>query len=119
MISSAPDLSENQRRADCSDPGMMSNNSASTWQIKSAANLADRPRAQQSQQELQAMHRLVDQTDVDLRRALEHTAIRHEQLDQLQLRSQELLSKNENLVFGKIAKRAAMSEGSESVLSTA
>lgn len=103
MINSAPNLSENQGYLDRTDSRAMMNNSASTWQIKSAVNLADRPRAQQSQQELDAMHRLVDRTDADLRRALEQTAIRHEQLDQLQLRSNELLSKNENLVFGNIA----------------
>lgn len=57
-------------------------------------------RQQQSEQELQAMHRMVDQTDANLRQALEHAAIRHEQLDQLKMRSEEVLNKNENLVFG-------------------
>ena len=55
---------------------------------------------QESQRELQSMHQMVDQTDVNLRHALEHAAIRHEQLDQLQFRSEEMLNKNENLVFG-------------------
>lgn len=55
---------------------------------------------QQSKAELNAMHQLVDQTDANLRQALEHAAIRHEQLDQLKMRSEEMLNKNENLVFG-------------------
>jgi Xaa-Pro aminopeptidase len=108
MISSAPNLSETRadlNRMDSTTMLPMMNNSASTSQIISAVHLSDRPRAQQSQQEIEAMHRVVDQTDANLRRALEQTAIRHEQLDQLQLRSNELLSKNENLVFGNITQQ--------------
>ncbi|UJR31722.1 hypothetical protein I4U23_019202 [Adineta vaga] len=55
---------------------------------------------QENQQQLDMMHRIVDQTDQDLRYALEHAANRREQLDILHLRSEEMLSKNENLVFG-------------------
>jgi hypothetical protein len=57
--------------------------------------------AQESQQYLDSMHKIVDQTDNDLRRAVEHAAIRREQLNDLHFRSEEMLSKNENLVFGK------------------
>jgi hypothetical protein len=70
--------------------------------IKSDVILNDRNVGQESQQHLDAMHKIVDQTDNDLRRALEHTAHRREQLDELHFRSEEMLSKNENLVFGKI-----------------
>lgn len=55
---------------------------------------------QQSENELQAMHRIVDRTDTNLRQALEHAATRQEQLDQLKTRSEEMLNKNEHLVFG-------------------
>ena len=77
------------------------NQPSSLLNIKSAVPLHSRTVAQESQQQLDAMHRMVDQTDNDLRRALEHSATRREQLDELNYRSEEMLSKNENLVFGK------------------
>ena len=57
--------------------------------------------AQESHEHLDTMNRIVDETDENLRRALEHAAVRHEQLDELHNRSEEMLQKNENLVFGK------------------
>ncbi|CAF0731582.1 unnamed protein product [Adineta steineri] len=78
------------------------NSPSSYLNIKSAIVLNNRTSAQESQEHLDAMHKIVDQTDNDLRYALEHVVNRREQLDQLQYRSEEMLSKNENLVFGKI-----------------
>jgi hypothetical protein len=69
--------------------------------IKSAAIINNRTGVQESQQHLDAMNKIVDETDKNLRQAIEHAAIRHEQLNQLRSRSQEMLDKNENLVFGK------------------
>jgi hypothetical protein len=69
--------------------------------IKSAAAVHNRTAAEESQQHLDAMSKLVDETDNNLRQAVEHASIRHEQLDELHFRSQEMLNKNENLVFGK------------------
>jgi len=66
--------------------------------IKSAAVINPQ---QESQQHLDAMNKIVDETDNNLRQALQHAAIRHEQLDELHFRSQEMLNKNENLVYGK------------------
>ncbi|CAF0724980.1 unnamed protein product [Adineta steineri] len=76
------------------------NSPSSYLNIKSAIVLNNRTSAQESQEHLDAMHKIVDQTDNDLRYALEHVVNRREQLDQLQYRSEEMLSKNENLVFG-------------------
>jgi hypothetical protein len=81
---SAPIISNNQNHK-------LQRNSKSIEQIGTA-----------SQQYLDSMHKIVDQTDNNLRRALEHAAIRHEQLNDLHIRSEEMLSKNENLVFGNI-----------------
>lgn len=58
--------------------------------------------AQESQQHLDAMNKIVVDTDYQLRQALEHASIRHEQLDELHFRSQEMLNKNENLIYGKL-----------------
>ncbi|CAM4756520.1 unnamed protein product [Rotaria magnacalcarata] len=68
--------------------------------VKSTGAFHDHTNAKNNQQELDAMNKIVDQTDHDLRRALEHANLRHEQLDELEFRSEEMLSKNENLVFG-------------------
>lgn len=68
-------------------------------------NLSTRTNIQQSQEHIENLNKIADQTDEHLRQALEHAAIRHEQLDQLHIRSQEMLNKNENLVFGKNAKK--------------
>lgn len=73
--------------------------------IKSAVVLQNRNMAQESQEHLDAMNRIVDQTDENLRQALEHAVVRHEQLDDLHHRSEEMLQKNENLVFGKEKKK--------------
>ncbi|CAF4169161.1 unnamed protein product [Rotaria sordida] len=73
---------------------------SSLLNIKSAVELDNRTNAQKSQQDLDAMHQIVDQTDNDLRHALEHASLRREQLYELHFRSEEMLSKNENLVFG-------------------
>ena len=62
--------------------------------------LEDRARVQESQQQLETMHRILDQTDHDLRRALGQSTVRRDQLDELHTRSEEMLSKNENLIFG-------------------
>ncbi len=70
--------------------------------IKSAVVVHNRTAAEESQQHLDAMSKLVDETDNNLRQAVEHASIRHEQLDELHFRSQEMLNKNENLVFGKL-----------------
>jgi hypothetical protein len=86
-----------------SSKSMENNNSPSSLlNMKSAVPLHSRAAAQESEQQLSAMHMMIDQTDNDLRRALEYTATRREQLDELNYRSEEMLSKNENLVFGKI-----------------
>ena len=68
--------------------------------IPTAGTHEDRARTQQSEQQLETMHRILDQTDHDLRRALSQSAGRREQLDELHMRSEDMLSKNENLVFG-------------------
>ena len=57
--------------------------------------------AQQSAQELRVVHEMVDRTDENLRRALEQTLSRQEQLNQLRIRSEQMLNKNEILIFGK------------------
>jgi len=69
--------------------------------IKSALEVNNHTVALESQQHLNAMNRIVDETDNNLRQALEHATIRHEQLAELHFQSQEMLNKNENLVFGK------------------
>ncbi|CAF2659816.1 unnamed protein product [Rotaria sp. Silwood2] len=68
--------------------------------VKSAVELDNHTNVQKSQQDLDAMHKIVDRTDNDLRQALEYASLRREQLDELHFRSEEMLSKNENLVFG-------------------
>jgi hypothetical protein len=95
---SAPVLNEKSKR----NSELMENKLASLLNIKSAFVINNRTAVQESQNHLDAMNKIVDETDKNLRQAIEHAAIRHEQLDELQLRSQEMLNKNENLVFGKI-----------------
>ena len=73
---------------------------SSLTNIKSAVVVHPRTAAQESQEHLDVMNRMVNDTDEHLRQALEHTAVRHEQLDELHHRSEEMLQKNENLVFG-------------------
>ena len=75
---------------------------SSPFNAKSSVNIDNHTVAQKDQQDLDAMHKIVDQTDHDLLHALEHAALRHEQLDELHIRSEEMLSKNENLIYGKI-----------------
>lgn len=74
---------------------------SSLLNIKSALEVNNHTVALESQQHLNAMNRIVDETDNNLRQALEHATIRHEQLAELHFQSQEMLNKNENLVFGK------------------
>lgn len=74
---------------------------SSLTNIKSAVVLHNRTMPQESHEHLDAMNRIVDETDENLRRALEHAVVRREQLDELHNRSEEMLQKNENLVFGK------------------
>lgn len=57
--------------------------------------------AQKAEEELTKIHNLVDQTDDDLRRALEKASNRQDQLNHLQIRSTQLLNRNEALVLGK------------------
>lgn len=73
---------------------------SSLTNIKSAVVVHPRTIAQESHEHLDVMNRMVDETDQHLRQALEHAAVRHEQLDELHNRSEEMLHKNENLVFG-------------------
>lgn len=77
----------------------------SSLYVKSVRICDNHTAGQRNQEELDAMHKIVDQTDFDLRRAIEHASLRSEQLDDLEHRSEEMLSKNENLVFGKVVQR--------------
>jgi hypothetical protein len=96
---SAPDITNNQNSK--SMEKRKTGSSSLSSNIKSAIAFNNHTVAQESQQHLEAMNKIVDETDNNLRQALEHAAIRHEQLDELHFRSQEMLNKNENLVFGK------------------
>jgi hypothetical protein len=83
---------------------IISNNQKSIEKpVTSLSNIKfnNRTAAEESQEHLDTINKIVDETDNNLRRALEHATIRHEQLDELHFRSQEMLNKNENLVFGK------------------
>jgi len=93
---SAPDITNNQN-----SKSMEKRKTGSSSNIKSAIAFNNHTEVQESQQHLETMNKIVDETDNNLRQALEHAAIRHEQLDELHFRSQEMLNKNENLVFGK------------------
>ena len=102
---SAPNLKTNQNQKLLSSRSMEETSlprktDSLLLNIKSAAAVNNRTTVKESQQHLDMMHKMVDQTDNDLRRALEHAAVRREQLDDLHFRSEEMLSKNENLVFG-------------------
>jgi hypothetical protein len=97
---SASDITNNQNEKFLRNSKSMIG-SSSLSNIKSAIAFNNHTIVQESQQHLEAMNRIVDETDSNLRQALEHAAIRHEQIDELHFRSQEMLNKNENLVFGK------------------
>ncbi len=105
---SAPIIINNENQKFLRNSKSMENNNSSEKtesslsNIKSAVAFNSGTAAQESQQHLDAMNKIVDETDNNLRQALQHATIRHEQLDELHFRSQEMLDKNENLVFGKL-----------------
>ncbi|CAF3385429.1 unnamed protein product [Rotaria socialis] len=102
---SAPIIIDNKFLIFNSKPTEQNNSSvkkfSSLLNVKSTGAFHDHTNAKNNQQELDAMNKIVDQTDHDLRRALKYANLRHEQLDELEFRSEEMLSKNENLVFVK------------------
>ncbi|CAF4672646.1 unnamed protein product, partial [Rotaria socialis] len=111
---SAPIIIDNKFLIFNSKPTEQNNSSvkkfSSLLNVKSTGAFHDHTNAKNNQQELDAMNKIVDQTDHDLRRALKYANLRHEQLDELEFRSEEMLSKNENLVFGNIIRRFGLSE---------